>query len=168
MSLLAENIMQRGVLTVMSDLALEDLEQKFIDERVSGFAVVDESGHLCGVVSRSDIIRHVLTEQSISDVAASFYRDGEHMEPPVRTSDWFTTSDPSPLADFKVSDIMSRELITSSPTEPLLDVARKMNKHRIHRILVTDGNRLAGVITAFDFVHAFADGRIAMAQNLTP
>jgi CBS domain-containing protein len=63
---------------------------------------------------------------------------------------------------------MSRELITAEPKEPLFDVARKMNKHRIHRILITDGSRLAGVITAFDFVHAFADGRITMAHNVTP
>lgn len=58
-----------------------------------------------------------------------------------------------------VSMWMTRELITITPETPVADAAELMSRRRIRRLLVvtpsSDGDRLAGVITATDVLHAF-------------
>lgn len=49
-----------------------------------------------------------------------------------------------------VSDLMTRKLITVRPDTPVLDARTLMAKERIRHLLVTDGERLAGIITDRD------------------
>jgi CBS domain-containing protein len=51
----------------------------------------------------------------------------------------------------KVSEIMSKPLITIDPDAPVKDAARKMANNRIRRLPVLDENELVGIIAASDF-----------------
>lgn len=53
-----------------------------------------------------------------------------------------------------VRDIMSREVITCSPDSTLEDVAKLMQQHRLRRVLVSEGEKLAGVISIGDVARA--------------
>jgi CBS domain-containing protein len=51
-----------------------------------------------------------------------------------------------------VEEIMTREVLTVSEDEDVRDVARKLIGAGVHRALVTDGDDVVGIITAFDML----------------
>ena len=53
--------------------------------------------------------------------------------------------------DIKVSEIMSKPLITIDPDAPVKEAARKMANNRIRRLPVLKENELVGIIAASDF-----------------
>ncbi len=53
--------------------------------------------------------------------------------------------------DIKVSEIMSKPLITIGPEAPVKEAARKMASNRIRRLPVLVENELVGIIAASDF-----------------
>jgi CBS domain-containing protein len=54
----------------------------------------------------------------------------------------------------KVSEIMSRPLITVSPDESIFDAAEKMKKSNIHRLPVVKNGKVVGVISLSDIARA--------------
>ncbi|MCW4005553.1 MAG: CBS domain-containing protein [Candidatus Bathyarchaeota archaeon] len=52
--------------------------------------------------------------------------------------------------DMKVSDIMSKPLITIEPSASIKDAARKMGEHKIRRLPVMKTHKLVGIIVASD------------------
>ncbi|HVV84426.1 MAG TPA: CBS domain-containing protein [Kofleriaceae bacterium] len=59
------------------------------------------------------------------------------------------------------ADVMTRQPITTGVGASLAAAARAMVQHRIHRVLVVDGGRLAGVLTTSDLTRAVDDARLA-------
>ena len=54
--------------------------------------------------------------------------------------------------DTKVSEVMSKSLITVDPDASLKEAARLMSSHMIRRLPVSKDNRLVGIVVAADFV----------------
>ena len=54
--------------------------------------------------------------------------------------------------DAKVSEIMSKSLITVDPDASLKEAARLMSSNKIRRLPVLKQNRLVGIVVASDFV----------------
>lgn len=67
----------------------------------------------------------------------------------------------------RVSEIMTRELITVSPEESLDDCLRLMEKHGIYHLLVVDGQgRYCGMISVQDLLKVVASDQKARADML--
>ncbi len=49
-----------------------------------------------------------------------------------------------------VDDVSTKELVTASPDEDLDEARRLMADHQLDRILVTEGDRLVGIISEAD------------------
>lgn len=64
------------------------------------------------------------------------------------------------LADHTVSEAMSRKLYSVEPSQDLREAAREMTENKVHRLLVLDGGRLAGIVSASDIVRAVAEGEV--------
>ncbi len=58
--LTVDKIMTRDVLTIDPTAPLIDAAEIMLNEKISGLPVVDEHGHLIGVISESDIFRMVI------------------------------------------------------------------------------------------------------------
>ncbi len=58
--LTVDKIMTRNVLTIAPDAPLIDAAEIMLNEKISGLPVVDDHGHLIGVISESDIFRMVI------------------------------------------------------------------------------------------------------------
>ncbi len=54
--------------------------------------------------------------------------------------------------DAKVSEVMSKTLITVEPGTSLKEAARVMSTNKIRRLPVLDQNKLVGIVVASDFV----------------
>jgi CBS domain-containing protein len=57
-----------------------------------------------------------------------------------------------------VDTIMSRNLLTTEPGQPLQVAARRMVDRRVGAILVLEGDRLAGILTERDVLRAVGTG----------
>ena len=160
MGLTAGDVMQTGVRVVRAELPLPELERRFLEERVSGFPVVD-GGRLVGIVSRSDVVRGLCALRSEAEYVSGYYLDlsGFEQSPPEDLAA-LAARVGERLEHKTVRDVMSGNLITVAPGDPLSEVARTLVEHRIHRLPVTEGEVLVGIVTSLDFARLFADGRV--------
>jgi CBS domain-containing protein len=74
MALCAKDVMRTKVRSIGPEVSLADLERALLEARRTGFPVVKD-GRLIGVVSQSDIVRKLATEQIYADYLSEYYRD---------------------------------------------------------------------------------------------
>lgn len=56
------------------------------------------------------------------------------------------------MSDITVEDAMTKKIISVSPSESVINVAKKMNEKDIGSMLVCDKNKIVGLITSEDIV----------------
>lgn len=111
--------------------------------RVFGLMVIDDGGHLAGILSMSDILTllqpkhvHIWGEMDDIDVSGLIETMGRKSR------------------DHLVGDIMTTEVITVSGDAHLFAVLELMNRHHIRRVPVVDEGRVIGIVYLSDlFFH---------------
>jgi CBS domain-containing protein len=161
MALCAKDVMRTKVRSIGPDVSLADLEHALLEARRTGFPVVKD-GRLIGVVSQSDIVRKLATEQIYADYLSDYYRDigGFKETEPGESLSQMASRVGASLGPVCVKDVMSRTPVTVSPDDPVREVARVMVERNIHRVPVTSDGELLGIITSLELVSLIADGRI--------
>jgi CBS domain-containing protein len=161
--------MSTDVVRIGPDETLAELERVLLAGRLGGVPVV-ERGRLVGVVSRSDILRLLGAERAIAEAQADFYR--EFHDDPFAPSEHAAREEAEQregieqqiaqrMGSLRVRDAMTAEVVTVDADAPLRDAAARMAERRIHRLVVTEQGRLAGVLGALDVVRLVAEGRLA-------
>ncbi|HJQ85302.1 MAG TPA: CBS domain-containing protein [Candidatus Binatia bacterium] len=158
MGLCARDVMQANVLSVSPDMTLAELEDFLVSKRIGGAPVV-EKGALIGIVSRSDVVRSLSLERSLAGVIGDALSPPEEAAPPLRLPGALQDQ----LAARTVRDAMAADPVTVGPDTPIAEVARLLHGRHIHRVLVTEGNAVRGVISTLDLVRLVADGRLREA-----
>ena len=160
MDLFVKQIMKRNVQCVAPQVTLPELEEAFLKHGVSGFPVIDK-GELVGIVSRSDIVRQLFMEHQTAERTSDFYSDdsGFH-EIPLVTFAQVADRVGERIEQLSVNDVMSRNLVQVSPDETVKVVAQKLTDQGVHRVLVTEDNRLLGLVSSLDLVGLIANGRV--------
>jgi CBS domain-containing protein len=71
----------------------------------------------------------------------------------------------------RVSDIMTSDVKTVSPTATFAEAARVLADNRISSVVVKDGESVAGIITERDVVHVVAEGgdpsKVTVGERMT-
>jgi CBS domain-containing protein len=150
------HVMQREVLAVEGDWSLEQLAGFLVDNRISGAPVTGNEGELIGVVSLTDIVR----ESSMPNNAAG--REEAHdvylyaLERQMGQEELrlFHTQYESAV---QVRDVMTPMVFKVNENTSIREVADMMLRGGIHRVFVTDGNRLTGIVTALDMLRVIRD-----------
>ncbi len=122
----AADIMQEGSVAVSPELGLREFETLLTAEDISGAPVTGHDGKLLGIASKTDIVR-VLSEQ-VSERYEAFDDD------------------------LRVEDFMTPDVVTVGPDEDVKSIARRMIDGQLHRVLVTEGGEVLGIVTAFDLL----------------
>jgi CBS domain-containing protein len=154
MGVTAADIMKREVISVREDLSIADLVELLYDHRISGVPVVGQTGALVGVISATD----VLLGDMVLGPAPALDSD-YHISPPMTPEHWEMMRI-EPEDDRRVRDLMSTGVITARPDTPIDELARIMHTHRIHRLIVVDGELLAGIVTTMDILRAVMDRKV--------
>ena len=131
MALTARDIMTTQVITVTPSTPVTEFARICTEDEISGAPVVRVDGQLVGIVSKTDLIERLLEDHPRYGGGASRIesdRDEEH----------------------QVADIMNEEPATVPPDLTLDLIAAEMVQRRIHRVLVTQGGKLLGIITSLD------------------
>ena len=159
MALNASDVMEREVLSVPADMTLAALEDFLISHRISGVPVVDDADRLVGIVSRSDIVRALSLERSLAGIAAEGVEQAEFA--PAEAPDPLARHTDARVREGRlVREIMVVEPVTVGLETPIAEVARVLVERHLHRVLVTEGRAVRGVISALDLVQLIADGRL--------
>ena len=163
MDFVASAVMQKDVKTVPPTMTLAQLEVCFVHDQVSGFAVVEDA-QLVGVISRSDVLQALKPEYDITKLV---YED-ESSDDDNGTQLSISKTLGERANNLTVRDMMTANVVTVKPSDPLHHVADLMYSKNIHRIFVVDDDALVGIITPFDFVRLYSMDRIGAEEGPAP
>ncbi len=122
--------MTQDVITFHPEQSIADAMDVFLNERISGAPVVDDSGKICGILSEIDCLKIMVDE-------------AYHNLPHGRIS---------------VSQYMSNKISSVSITADVLDVAAKFLNTHFRRFPVIDHNgKLCGQVSRRDILQATRD-----------
>ena len=156
----ARDIMVTDVITVGPEASVRDVAKILLAKRISAVPVVDEQGHLVGIISEGDLIRR-------AELGTNHHR-----------SWWlelFSGMNKEALATRflkshgrKVKDVMTaKNLITAKPTTPIRDIAVSLEKNRIKRVPIVAKGQVVGIVSRANIIQALAGSREAPAQTMT-
>ena len=104
---LVGDVMRHSVAACHSSTPLETVVQAMADQDLNAIVVIDNDGYLEGLISSTDLVRAEASNRE------------------------FTS-----LPDILPEHIMTRDVITAAPSEPLADAVNKLVENRIHRLVV--------------------------------
>ncbi|MHC4339261.1 MAG: CBS domain-containing protein [Planctomycetota bacterium] len=135
MPLTARDVMTAEVITVTPSTPLAEFARICSEDRISGAPVVRVDGTLVGIVTKTDLVQRMLDDDP---------RLGAAGEPEL----------PALGEDVRqVADIMQQEIFTCAPDAPVWELAERMSRHRVHRVLVLDDrDDLVGIVTSLDIL----------------
>lgn len=113
--------------------------------KVSGLPVVDEQGHLVGILTEGDLLRR-------AEVGTDHHRPRwlEVVLGPRRMAQEYVDTHSR-----RVGDLMTRDVLTIEESAPLAEAVALMEKHRFRRLPVTRQGKLAGILSRSDLMRAF-------------
>lgn len=162
-SILARDLMHTKVVTLRPDAPLKEALATLEEHEISGAPVVDVSGRPVGFLTTRDIARPDHFEGSALGAAR---RDIDFAELPSDENDEGMVDEdailarddysPAVLGSGSVQDWMSEDVTTVAPEDDLRTVCRAMAENHIHRVLVLEKGRIAGIVTTMDIVQYFA------------
>ena len=163
--LVVADVMQVAVKSVPPSMSLPELEKELLQAGVSGFPVVD-GNMLVGVVSRSDIVSQLCAEREIAEHTSDFYFDEKNFYE-IEMGSFKDIADRvgERIEGLTVKDVMIKNPLTSRLNQPIGEAAKRFVDHQIHRLPVTDGGTLVGIVTTTDLVRLIADKRMVSVHD---
>ena len=145
----ARDIMSPEPVCVTPSTSIRELARVFEENEISGAPVIDQEGRVIGVVSKTDLIRRCA--EGTDEIPPAYLFE---VLSDQGSEDAFSEAVAEPLVC--VEDFMTEDPVTVPPGAPAAFVAKKMVDHRIHRIIVVDGERFPlGIITTLDLLAVF-------------
>lgn len=142
----ASDVMVTNVITISVDASIGEAASILLNNHISGAPVVNEKGELVGIVSEGDLMRR-------PEIGTS------------RRHSWWLeliSSDQSQAFEYvkshsrKVSDVMTRDAITAKSDAPLGDIAAMLERNRIKRVPILEGNKIVGIVSRANILQALA------------
>jgi CBS domain-containing protein len=177
-----KDIMTRDLVTVDPETSLKEVADLLATRGISGVPVITDSGDVVGVISASDIVSFAAAvpgvptdrsddftawgepevgdtedEESPDQYFAGYWEDSEaELVERMREAgpEW------DRLDEHTAGEVMTRRIEALSVEADLATAAAHMTRARVHRLLVTDDGKLAGVVSASDFVRAVAEHKL--------
>ena len=149
--IIARDVMTADLLTFNDDTPTPEAIATLQDYGISGAPVLNSYRECVGVFARADIIQHG-AEMNAGEAPrpGDFFsgdRDADFTEY-IPKDDY----DEVLLGRETVGEWMNPNIEAVGPGESLAEVARLMAEKSLHRVLVMEGKKLLGIITALDIV----------------
>lgn len=153
----AKEIMTADLLTVTPATTLTQFARILTEDKISGCPVVTVDGRLIGIASKTDLLARLL--EGRHDFASSpDFRGLLGLGEEGLVAGRGSAEESEGEVFGTVEDIMQPNPVTVLPDASILDVARSLAEHRIHRVLVQEKGKLLGIITSLDVIAHFASG----------
>ena len=142
----ARDVMVGGVISIGPDIPVRIAANAMVSNCVSALPVIDIYAKLVGIISEGDLIRRVEigTERHPSGA-------GETPMPSDSLAREFVRSRAK-----RVSDVMTREVITAQPETSLREIANMMERHSIKRVPIVENERVVGIVSRANLLQVLA------------
>ena len=147
----AKDIMTKEVLTVKEDMTVEEVAKFLIEHRISGTPVVDENDRLKGIVTEADLI--IRNKKVHIPTVVQLLEGVIYLESPKRFEE-----EMSRILGQKVSEVMTKEVVTITPNTYIEDIATLMSTERKYLLPVMEKDKIVGIVGKADVVRAIAKG----------
>lgn len=127
--------MTKPVITVSPDLPIQEAMAQMRREKVRRFPVVNEKGHLVGIVSEKDLLNAAPSDATSLSVFEVNYL----------------------ISKITVERVMTRDVITIDDDCPIEEAARIMADKKIGSLPVLSSGKLVGIITETDLFKLFLE-----------
>jgi CBS domain-containing protein len=137
----ASDVMTRNVLTVGRETSVANAIRVMLDSNVSGLPVLD-NGKVVGILTEGDLLRR-------SETGTEKHRPRwlEILMGPGRMAGEYVRTHGR-----KVEEIMTTDLISVTGDTPLDEVVGLMERRRIKRVPVIEGDVLVGIVSRLDLL----------------
>jgi CBS domain-containing protein len=151
----ASDIMSSRVVSVAPDATVLEATRLMLQNRISGLPVVDKTGALVGIITEGDFLRRAET--------------GTERKRPR----WLEILiGPNSLAgDYvrshgrRIEEVMTRDPVTITEDVPLDEVVRIMERRRVKRLPVVRGDKVVGIVSRANLLHALASVAAALPEG---
>ena len=145
----AGEIMTTNIVAARPDMPVRDVAKLLLDHGISAAPVIDAAGNLLGIVSEGDLIsRNAERTEKSRAWWLEMLADGFELAP--RFVDYVRAHGP------RAADVMTRDIITTTPETPAETIARLIERHRIKRVLVVRDGKFVGIVSRADLVRMIA------------
>ena len=144
MKLTAKDVMEGTVYTVREDATLDELAAFLVEHAVSGAPVVGGNGKLVGFVTATDLVEDRCEVGEAANERGGGWRDR-------MSGDEWNALRVKPEGRL-VRDLMTPTLYTVPEDLTIAELARTMVAGRVHRVLVTKGGEIVGIVSALDLL----------------
>ena len=142
----AMDIMTSEVITVEENATVQAAAELMAEHGISALPVVDKDTRVIGIVSEGDLLHRAET--------ATEQRRSWWLEMMTSTNQLAGEYIRSHSA--KVTDVMTRDVISVTDTTPVADIAVLLESNRIKRLPVLREGKLAGIVSRANLVRALA------------
>ncbi|POG24939.1 hypothetical protein C2855_01445 [Aeromonas bestiarum] len=122
-----QDVMSRDLILIGPDQPAMAAWRLLSHHQIKALPVVDEAGHLSGIITLHDLMIDRVLQQPRGAAA---------------------------LAALRVADLMTRDVSTARRYQPLYDLVAAFSDGGLHHIPVVDGEQLVGMLTQSDMVAA--------------
>jgi CBS domain-containing protein len=142
----AADVMVSAVISVRPDARVEEVANTLLANRISAVPVIDEQGKLLGIVSEGDLMRRSETGTERRRSWWLEYLTGKQ----VLAAEYVKSH------SHKVTDVMTRSVITATPETPLGDIATLLERNRIKRVPIVRDGKVVGIVSRANLLQALA------------
>ena len=142
----AQDVMTTVVATISADATVQDAAKLMLARRVSALPVTDREDRVVGIVSEGDLVRRAELGTARS---RSWWLE---LLTPNRT----LATDYVKAHGQKVSELMTRDIVTAKSDTPIADIALMLEENAIKRVPIVDKGRLVGIVSRANLIQALA------------
>ncbi|HUI97518.1 MAG TPA: CBS domain-containing protein [Xanthobacteraceae bacterium] len=146
----ARDVMVAPVVTVKPSASVKEVAKILLDNRISALPVVDDGGKVVGLVSEGDLMRRadLGTQRHRAWWLAALFAEEEAL-----------AAEYVKAHGRKVSDVMTKRVITAAPETSLNEIAGLLEKHSIKRVPIVENGALVGIVSRANLIQALATDR---------
>jgi len=148
----AREVMTRSVVYVMAETPLDEIAKLLLREKVSAVPVLDNSGHLIGIVSEGDLVRRRFGDEE------------------GRRSWWLDLFDPGTRHQgeflnylqnhgLRAHDVMTQDVVAVAENATLPEIAKLLERHGIKRVPVVHEDHVVGIVSRADLLRALGQAQ---------
>ena len=143
-------VMTREPITVKAETPLREAIKILAEKRISGLPVVDDAGHLIGIISETDLMWQ---QAGVTPPAYFVIFDSIiYLKNPVEYE-----RELHKALGQTVGEVMNEKPVTISPDKPLREAAKIMRDRKIHRLpVLDDSEQIVGILSLSDIIRDMA------------
>jgi CBS domain-containing protein len=142
----AADVMVSNVITVNVNATIGEVAATLLNNHISAAPVVDDKGGLVGIVSEGDLMQR--------PEIGTTRRHSWWLE--LISTGWASANEYIKSHSGQVADVMTRNVVTAKPDTPLGEIAGLLERSRIKRVPIVEGDKLVGLVSRANILQALA------------